>query len=455
MNGSLSLDERITRRAQDVDYRQWREKVESVRGCLHPVRLSGSWEVQDKAAMAALPAATAAALAATSGHIFAPCRNRRSAVCPPCSARYAADAFHLVRAGLSGGTKGVPVEVAERPRVFATLTAPSFGPVHSRRTSARGRAMPCGCGAWHHPDDPRVGSPVDPDTYDYTGAVLWQAHAGPLWHRFTIALRRKLAAAAGLTIKEFTAVARVSYGKVAEYQRRGLVHFHAIIRLDGPDGPATPAPRWATHELLTDAISAAAGAVLLTTGRPDGTVLDLVWGTQVDVKQIRPADAGQVEDDDGQISDQRLAAYVAKYATKGTGKTEAADRPIRSQRHLDHLQVSPHHRRIMQTAWDLGGLDQYAELNLRRWAHMLAFRGHFLTKSKHYSTTFRALHAEQRDYRRAECLDRLGVDAGSVLVISEWQFTGVGYRDDAEHELAQAISDRIQQQTPRPRRSAA
>lgn len=447
MNGSLSLDERITRRLQGVDYQHWREKVQAVRGCLHPVRLSGSWEVQDKA--------TGSVLAATSGHIFAPCGNRRSAVCPRCSERYAADAFHLMRAGLSGGTKGVPLEVAERPRVFATLTAPSFGPVHSRRTSPRGRLLPCCCGAWHHPDDPRVGSPVDPEGYDYTAAVLWQAHAGPLWHRFTIALRRHLAAAAGITVRDFPQVARVSYGKVAEYQRRGLVHFHAVIRLDGPDGPASPPPRWATVDLLTDAITAAARSVLLTTGRPDGTVLELRWGAQVDVKQIRPADAGQVEDTAGKISDQRLAAYVAKYSTKGTGKTEAADRPIRSQRHLDHLQVSPHHRRIMQTAWDLGAREEYAELNLRRWAHMLAFRGHFLTKSKHYSTTFKALRAEQRDYRRAEALDRLGVQESSVLIVSGWQFTGVGYRDDAEHELAQAISDRVQRQTPRPERSVA
>jgi len=33
----------------------------------------------------------------------------------------------------------------------------------------------------------------------------------------------------------------------------------------------------------------------------------------------------------------------------------------------------------------LGGLDQYDGLNLRRWAHMLGFRGHFLTKSQRYS----------------------------------------------------------------------
>jgi hypothetical protein len=49
----------------------------------------------------------------------------------------------------------------------------------------------------------------------------------------------------------------VSFAKVAEYQKRGAVHFHAVIRLDGPDGGDTPPPAWATAELLTDAIRAA------------------------------------------------------------------------------------------------------------------------------------------------------------------------------------------------------
>ena len=72
--------------------------------------------------------------------------------------------------------------------------------------------------------------------------MLWQAHAGLLWARFTIALRRALAAALGVGAREFPDHARLSYAKVAEYQRRGLVHFHAVIRLDGPDGPADPPP---------------------------------------------------------------------------------------------------------------------------------------------------------------------------------------------------------------------
>ena len=44
--------------------------------------------------------------------------------------------FHLIRAGVIGG-KTVPESVAENPLVFATLTAPSFGPVHGRRDHGR------------------------------------------------------------------------------------------------------------------------------------------------------------------------------------------------------------------------------------------------------------------------------------------------------------------------------
>ena len=32
-------------------------------------------------------------------------------------------------------------------------------------------------------------------------------------------------------------------------------------------------------------------------------------------------------------------------------------------------------------------LDQYEALGLRRWAHMLGFRGHFLIKSRRYWVT--------------------------------------------------------------------
>jgi hypothetical protein len=380
------------------------------------------------------------------GTAWVPCGNRRAAVCPTCSDRYAADAFHLIRAGLSGGSKGVPESVTDRPRAFVTLAPPSFGQVHNRAFTSTGRSLRCPCGERHHEHDPRIGGPLDADTYDYTGAVLWQAHTGVLWHRFITRLRREIARRAGIRVREFGQIARVSYGKVAEYQRRGLVHFHAVVRLDGPEGATTPPPDWATPDLLETSVRAAATAVTVGTVRPDGGSLQLAWGGQVDIRPIlRTAD---VEDADGQISEQRLAGYIAKYATKGTGKTEAADRPVRSQLDIDHLRIPDHHRRMIQTAWDLGELEQYADLNLRRWAHMLGFRGHFLTKSRAYSTTFKTLRGDRQAHRLAERLTAFGIppeDFGDITVINDWEFIGTGYQDDAEQELAAAISDRTRQ----------
>ncbi|MFT7835154.1 replication initiation protein [Saccharothrix sp. BKS2] len=437
----LTLEDRITDRVRQADYRDWRDKVTAIGGCAAPIRLTGAWQLHT-------PDSTRV-LAHLGGDVMVPCGNRRATVCQACSDRYAADAFHLMRAGLSGGSKGVPESVADKPRVFATLTAPSFGPVHNRPTTRSGKARPCtGCGAFHHPDDPRIGTPVDPDGYDYVGAVLWQAHAGKLWHRFTITLRRHLARSAGLTVRAFKDHARVSYAKVAEYQRRGLVHFHAVIRLDGPDGPHDPAPAWATTDLLDQAIHNAARTVLIESHRPDGTVLDLVWGKQVDVRPIRAASAHQVEQD-GVLSDGKLAAYVAKYAIKGTGARDTPDRPIRSQFDIDHLRISDHHRRMIQTAWDLGDLGFYAELNLRKWAHMLGFRGHFLTKSKYYSTTFKRIREDRRAYCAAEVLDRLGLEADQVIVVNDWAYANSGYANDAERELASGIAERLRAQRQR------
>ncbi|TWP53210.1 replication initiation protein [Lentzea tibetensis] len=434
-----TLEDRIVRKLRSVDYRDWRDRVAAIGGCAQPIHMFGAWQLHSPSGVV---------LEHHGGDILVPCGNRRQSVCPACSDRYAADAYHLMHAGLAGGAKGIPETVTEKPRTFTTVTAPSFGKVHSARQSSRGKTIPCSCGAWHHPDDPRIGTPVDPGTYDYVGAILWQANAGELWHRFITNLKRELMKAARLPVRAFTDHARLSYAKVAEYQRRGLVHFHGVMRVDGPDGPTDPTPHWVTAELLESAIHAAARSVHLEVVRPDGTPLVLRWGDQIDCRSIRPSNAHEVEED-GEISEARLAGYVAKYATKGTGKSEAADRRILSQLHLDHLKVSDHHRRMIQTAWDLGGRDEYESLNLRKWAHMLGFRGHFLSKSKYYSTTFKAIREERRAFRTLEVLDRLGYAPDAVTVVNDWAYTGSGYSTDAERELALAIAEGHKEQRRR------
>ncbi|MGK9465231.1 replication initiator protein RepSA, partial (plasmid) [Streptomyces sp. G6] len=229
------------------------------------------------------------------------------------------DTYHLIRAGLAGDDRrDIPTTVRHHPRVFATLTAPSFGPVHNRPDHDT-----CRCGTQHAPDAPELGTALDAATYDYAGAVLFNNHAGQLWQRFTTRLRRELAARGGLTRRELADRLRVSYGKVAEFQKRGALHFHAVIRLDGPDGPGTPPPAWATVGLLADAIHAAAAHSYTSVSVPaagDQPARSFRWGTQLDVRPVKAFGDGS------DITEQAVASYVAKYSTKAAENTGTLDR---------------------------------------------------------------------------------------------------------------------------------
>ncbi len=356
------------------------------------------------------------------GHLLVRCNNRRTTRCAACAETYRHDTFHLITAGLRGG-KGTPEEVATHPRVFATFTAPSFGPVHNRLTGPAGTVRRCRCGVRHDQDDDVLGTPLNPDRYDYESAVLWNAHAGMLWRRFSIYLRREVAKRAGLTQRAFQEHARLSFAKVAEYQKRGAVHFHAVIRIDGPEGGATPPPAWATVELLTDAIRAAASRAEVVGPVIDGRAHTFVFGDELDVRPIRGADfnGGQ------ELTDRAVAAYIAKYATKGAETaTGALDRPIRLIAEVAQLDISEHARRLVRTAWALGARKDLEHLRLRAWAHMLGFRGHFSTKSRRYSTTLGALRDARAAWRRAQAA---AADSGpdeTTLVLAHWIYAGTG-----------------------------
>lgn len=73
--------------------------------------------------------------------------------------------------------------------------------------------------------------------------------APDLWRRFTITLRRLVAKTLDLPATRLGDLATVQYAKVADYQLRGVVHFHALVRLDGPKTPDgfAPAPARSTH----------------------------------------------------------------------------------------------------------------------------------------------------------------------------------------------------------------
>ena len=107
--------------------------------CVRPVRLKGRIDAIDLATGELRTMYDTGT--EPGGALLTACGNRRESVCPPCSKVYKRDARQLVRAGLSGG-KGVPETIAAHPCVFATFTAPSFGPVHSRRMRGK-TVLPC------------------------------------------------------------------------------------------------------------------------------------------------------------------------------------------------------------------------------------------------------------------------------------------------------------------------
>ncbi|MER5785881.1 replication initiator [Streptomyces mobaraensis] len=417
------IDQEIIRLANAPGFTRWLEQVTATGGCARPVHLTGHTTTVD--------AATGEILHhydtrdEPGERLFVRCRNRRRTVCEPCSRLHAGDTYHLVRAGLIGG-KTVPATVTTHPRLFVTLTAPGFGPVHrttndgTRCRPRRGaphceHGRPLGCPLTHQPDDPTVGQPLCPDCYDYTAHVLWHAHAGELWSRFTRTLRRHLATTTGIPQTGFPDHARLSFAKVAEYQRRAAVHVHAVIRLDGPAGPGDRPPAWATTALLTDAVrTAASRATVRTPYNPALGEHTLRWGTQLDA---RPLDTGDLADD-------AVAAYIAKYVTKSTTETTTGtDHPIRTHDDITATPASPHARTLMYTCWRLGGLPGLHSLRLRAWTHTFGYRGHILTKSRAYSTTYGALREIREQYRDAPALS----GRGRTFSRSAWRYIGVGH----------------------------
>ncbi len=225
----------------------------------------------------------------------------------------------------------------------------------------------------------------------------------------------------------------MSFAKVAEFQRRGAIHFHAVVRLDGPDGPPSVAPPWATEDLLLDAVERAVASTFVTVPDSDAYCAERVgWGEQFDAHPIRPFS------DSDTPSDAAVAGYVAKYVTKGAAETGAGlDYRVTSLDDIRAAVVTSHTRALMGTCWRLGGLPELEHLRLRAWAHSLGYRGHILTKSRRYSTTYGALREERADHRRG---GTKFLGGSGAVTESAWRYAGSGYTP-SEADLALGIAE--------------
>jgi hypothetical protein len=244
---------------------------------------------------------------------------------------------------------------------------------------------------------------------------------------------------------------RVRYVKVAEYQARGVVHFHAVIRLDAPGDDYQPPPARFTTTLLSDAIVQAAATVAITIGPDDYPTwppLTLRFGTQIDRKPIQRGDG--LPGTGRKLSVQAVGNYIAKYATKALDAPGLPQQPLRSSQDIAALRCHRHYRTMITTAWQLGGGKLTpARSRLCKWAHALGHGGHFLTKSRRYSVTFgqlrhaRTQHRKQQHHPDGEH-DPWGrpLDDTVVLILADWRYHGTGYATAPAAELALAAAAR-------------
>jgi hypothetical protein len=133
-----------------------------------------------------------------------------------------------------------------------------------------------------------------------------------------------------------------------------------------------------------------------------------------------------------------VAAYIAKYSTKSATDLDPGLRPTKM--HLAHLRATVFQLAALAEQTYPSGLPEPPNpyLLLGKWAHMLAFRGHFASKSRRFSTTMGQLRSARRRFERAtELIPHVVLDPTNLerhfnedeetLVINDWRFVGTGW----------------------------
>ena len=161
--------------------------------------------------------------------------------------------------------------------------------------------------------------------------------------------------------------------------------------------------------------------------KPNGW--DITWGDQVDPRVVRLTGGGQ-------ISDVAVASYLAKYATKSTEPVGVPPGRITAENAAAYATSSTHQGRLIRACLRVGAHTHEDFKALRRWAHMLGYRGHFATKSRRYSTTMRALRKARRDWHRRQPPQPTTYKDKTVVTETELEWAGRGWRTTGDALLA-------------------
>jgi hypothetical protein len=144
-----------------------------------------------------------------------------------------------------------------------------------------------------------------------------------------------------------------------------------------------------------------------------------------------------------------VAGYLAKYATKSTEQAGGVLHRV-TEHEVDQLPVREHVRAYMREAFALARDPALAERRLGPCAHAFGYRGHCLTKSRRYSTTFKALHEAREQHVHEQLLARSPdaaqrALAGAIERVASFGFDGIGHLTAADALLASSAAARARE----------
>ena len=190
----------------------------------------------------------------------------------------------------------------------------------------------------------------------------------------------------------------IRYVKVAEYQARGVVHFHAIIRLDAPGDTASHPARSSPPRCCATPSPRPPPPSPSPPPPPRPPAITLRFGAQTDARPVRHGPdlpgTGHALSGPGRRQLHRQVRHQSPRRPRHP--RPAAPLPA----DLDACAAPRHYQQMITTAWKLGGGSQPRPTRLCKWAHMLGYGGHFLTKSRRYSVTFGQLRRARTEHRR-------------------------------------------------------
>ena len=164
------------------------------------------------------------------------------------------------------------------------------------------------------------------------------------------------------------------------------------------------------------------------------------WGQELDIRRL-----------DGQAR-REVAGYLAKYATKSTEQAGGVLHRV-SEHQVDALPVREHVRRYLRAAFALASEPALADRRLAACAHQLGYRGHCLTKSRRYATTFTALRQAREQHVHEQILARSHDPAQRALAaaaaeerIATFRYVGQGHLTSADALLAASAAARAREQ---------